>query len=161
ILCSAEAINNHGDIVGGCDYPAGFRATLWRRTGEVVDLGPTLEGLSTGAADINDRGGILLGSGDSAGVRGTWIWEEGAVTEVTNLPGAGAPLFMPTGLNRRGQVAGWGVNPLDRRAVLLDRGRIDTLPLPAGAARSLANGINDRAEVIGAVEVPTGFAAAV
>ena len=104
--CSPEAINDHGDIVGFCDQQPAQWGMLWRRSGDVVSLGPAPEGWSAGTVDINERGVVLGAAVDPANARHTWVWDDGVVTVVDNVPGG--PLWMPTALNDRGQIVGLG-----------------------------------------------------
>ena len=152
--CSAEAINDHGDIVGACDQQPAQWGTLWRRNGDVVGLGPAPEGWSAGTVDINERGVVLGAAVDPANARHMWVWDDGVVTDLTNLPGG--PIWLPTALNNRGQIVGWGGTPLSTFAALLEDGVITALPQAAGHTRSVAEAINDRGEVVGWDSTSTG-----
>src|SRR6478672_1488100 len=55
--CIAAAVNDHGQVAGGCGDPRGRqRAFLWER-GKLTDLG-TLGGHDSGASLINENGQI-------------------------------------------------------------------------------------------------------
>ena len=159
-VCSAEAINDHGDVLGWCDQqPASQWGLIWRRTGERVPLEGIPAGWTVGPVEITDKGAILGGGTDDANARVAFIWDDGVLTRINDAPGD--PMFLPTALNERGHAAGWGADPLNRRAVLFDGNRVVTLPLPPGTTSSTADGLNERDEVIGAVATGNGFAAAV
>jgi len=145
--CSAEAINDHGDIVGFCDQQPGQWATLWRRNGDVQGLGPTPDGWSAGPVDINERGVVFGAAIDADGARHLWVWDDGVVTEVGNVPGG--PVWLPTAFNNREQIVGWGGTPLATFAALLDDGVVTALPQAAGHTRSAAESINERGEIVG------------
>jgi probable HAF family extracellular repeat protein len=155
--CSPEAINHHGDIVGFCDQQPAQWGVLWPRSGDAVSLGPAPAGVSAGPVDINERGVILLGGVDLASQFRTWVWDKGVVTEVGNVPGG--PLWLPTALNNRGQIAGWAGVPASTFAALLQDGVITALPQSTGHRRSGAEGLNDRGEVVGWDSTLTGAVA--
>jgi probable HAF family extracellular repeat protein len=115
-LCGAEAINDRGDIVGACDQVPEW-GVLWRRNGGVVGLGPVPDGWFAAPVDINERGAVLGSATHAAGVQQSWIWEDGTVTVITNLPGGGgAPLFLPTALNAGRSPAGAWISSPDARS---------------------------------------------
>jgi probable HAF family extracellular repeat protein len=150
----ARAINDHGVIVGDLDTPDGegfpVEAVVWK-DGRLSELGsfgaPGARGLA-----VNGRGDILVElddkGGDSVGGR---LLREGQQSRIPGLggsppPNQGGPLVL-TGLNNRGQVAGYGYTKrgAGRRSFIWENGAIHVLPTrdgvrpPWGATVALSN----------------------
>src|SRR6266496_2896462 len=101
-----------------------FRAVLWNKNGEILNLG-TLGGNSSYAFGINNRGqvvGFALNAtpdpfslnnwfgGDDVTQTRAFLWENGAMRDLGSLGGTFADVF---GINNRGQVAGHMALPGD------------------------------------------------
>jgi probable HAF family extracellular repeat protein len=169
----AASVNNRGEIVGWaengvhdptCD-PAfqvlQFRAAIWEPNGVMHEL-PPLAGDSTSAATaINDLGQVvgISGSGDVAvgrfSARHAVIWENRVPTDLGSL--GGVAWNTATAINDRGVVVGFsnlaGTTPPENRnyeAFIWTRetGMRSLGKLP-GDSRSIANGINEKNQVVG------------
>jgi probable HAF family extracellular repeat protein len=140
--CSPEAINDHSDIVGFCDQRPLPLFTIWRRTGEVVNVGSVPEGASARAVDVTNHGVVLITTEEPGSGQRILLWNDGVVTDVTN------PMWNPTALNERNVIAGWGGTYPEFAAVIVD-GVLHALPQAPSHRRSGAEGINDRGDVVG------------
>ena len=168
----ANMINNRGDVVGlaqnntqdpGCPVSR-FEPVIWEN-GAIRKL-PTPSGAPYGvAAQINDNGQVVGAAGACGAFNSNTglylvenyalLWEkDGSVHDLGNLGGTGANAGNHAcALNNQGQVVGHSELPNDttfhgflwtRETGMRDLG---TLP---GDPASLALGINDRGEVVGA-----------
>jgi len=153
-------INEQGDIVGArlLALDEGFiaRATLWRRSGEVIDLGALDPGRGSEAYAINNLGQAvgISGSNDltaqpSASFRAVRpvLFENGRVVDLGGSPSCAGEAYA---VNERGQAAGM----LCGRAALWNRGSAVTLSTPLGARASAAFGINNSGAVVGRIVFP-------
>jgi len=103
---TANAINNLGDVVGGCDMPSSSsysrgHAFLYHN-GLMTDLHPSLQaaGYSDSvASDINDKG-MIVGDGNL----GPWLLWDGKVTILRQEPGVPPNVMSPL-INNSGVVA--------------------------------------------------------
>ncbi len=113
---------------------------------------PLPAGLPGGSVTVADSGGGYAGYGYivKSGLSYTahaLRWSDGQVTDLGNLAGAGSDVVV-TGVNRQGTVVGWAAGPRGFRS---RNGRLESLPLPAGATRTQAEGINDNGDIVGSV----------
>src|SRR5205823_14385585 len=101
LTCLPEAINSGGQVVGTSrDSDGGDGAWRW-------EAGVWTPVARESPGDINDAGQIV-GSGDGrhgAPVRG-WLWEDGGLTDLGNLPGCCDYQIYALGLSEAGQVVG-------------------------------------------------------
>ena len=162
----AWGINERGEIVGARliapdSDPSGGdgylpRATLWRRTGEVIDLGALEPGRGSEAYGINNRGQVVgvSGSNDLSGqptdffraVRPV-MFENGRVVDLGGSPSCAGEAYA---VNERGQVAG----KLCNRATRWENGGVATLETPLGARASAGFGINASGDIVGRIVFP-------
>ena len=105
----ANGINNHGVVVGA-SLDADRNAFAFVHDGSVMRrLLPDLPAPQTATA-INDRGAIVgdLGQG------GSYLYESGVVTILESIPevqAGGWTRLVPTAINNRGWITGWGIRP--------------------------------------------------
>jgi probable HAF family extracellular repeat protein len=143
---STNGINNQGQAVGGSDTsvpdpsttclglpPGAFpesHAFLWA-SGVMHDLGTFAGDPDSGASAINDSGQVVGGSGNPC-IGHAVLWQNGTVSDLNALiPAASGWLFLvPTGINARGQITGWGC----RLGPDCDTGVIHGLLLTPGTA---------------------------
>jgi probable HAF family extracellular repeat protein len=110
----ALGINNLGQAVGVSDLAGDetFHAFLWSERTGMQDLG-TLPGdvASVGLA-INDAGEVTGISFDADFNSRTFVWRNGAMTDLNTLVPADSPLFLvlACSLNASGEIAGIGVD---------------------------------------------------
>jgi probable HAF family extracellular repeat protein len=145
---SSNGINNQGQAVGGSDTsipdpsttcaglaPGAFPEThafVWA-SGVMHDLGTFPGDPDSGASAINDSGQVVGGSSDFCGNGGhVDLWQNGTVSDLNALiPAASGWLFLvPTGINARGQITGYGC----RLGPDCDTGVIHGLLLTPGTA---------------------------
>jgi probable HAF family extracellular repeat protein len=109
-LCSAQAINNHGAIVGSCDVNGNTQhAVIWRN-GSIADLG-TLgdEDAPSTALDINDLGQVVGNTSVDDHLR-AFLWENGKMINLNQLiaPDSGWTLLVASRINNNGEIIGRG-----------------------------------------------------
>ena len=148
-----EAINNGGQVVGTSrDSDGGDGAWRW-------EAGVWTPVARESPGDINDAGQIG-GSGDGrhgAPVRG-WLWEDGGLTDLGNLPGCCDYQSYALGLSEAGQVVGRS-QTLDYsiyHAFLWQAGGMQDLGTLPGHLQSQADDINDAGEIVGSSQDASG-----
>ncbi len=173
-----NGINNAGQVVGWAWNPArDHRAFRWTPGQGMIDLGDLGAGTSV-AFDISDNG-LIVGSSQLAGpgapITHAFLWQDGVMTDLGVLPGAGAPgMFGPelvntaaAGVNSAGQVVGnsypgfeqpgpflWQAGVMTNLNDLLD-------PAAAGWVIREANDINEQGQIAGMAVSSTGAIRAV
>ena len=104
-------INNVGQIMG-YRYEENLRSVLWT-DGVMVDLGDLGAGV-TEAYDLNDLGQVVGASGIGPREGHLFIWEDGAMSDLTLILSNGSPYLYDTAMqiNNSGQIlaAGWDVS---------------------------------------------------
>jgi len=113
---TATAINESGQIVGFATLASevGVHATLWKRPGDITDLGTPGPSECSMALAINAKAQIVGQSVDCAsfGSIRALLWDNGSLFDLNNLISPGAPLtlqFAET-INDRGEIAGQGID---------------------------------------------------
>lgn len=113
----AEAINDSGEVAGFATLEGEmlFHAVLWRRVGEITDLGALGSTECSFATAINSKsqvvGGSAVGCIFDSQSRAV-LWEDGVIFDLNTLisPGASLGLELAQGINGRGEIAGIGVD---------------------------------------------------
>lgn len=129
----AQAVNNHGQIVGSSAVRSGYlHAFLY--DGIMQDLG-TLGGAFSAAYDINDNREAVGLSVNSIGQDRAFIWKNGNMFDLNSLidPESGWALESAYGINRQGQIVGAGTYNGQSTAFRLDPDEILALTNPGGA----------------------------
>jgi len=105
-VSEAIAINRVGDVVGWSLSADGTesRAFLWRG-GSMIDPVTLPDWRYCAAVDINDAGQVF-GSCNVNGKAHTFLWENGAITDLPSLGGHASPAIR-YGLNNSGQAVGY------------------------------------------------------
>jgi probable HAF family extracellular repeat protein len=154
---SANAINNHRQIVGTKNYAIAFK---WEN-GVITDL-PHLGGGGGTANDINDAGqavGSSSATTDLGPMGHAVLWQNGTATDLGVLPGeqdSGA-----SAINNLGQIVGTSgsMDPdtyeVTSRAFLYENGAMTALPVPSWEA--YASDINDNGVIVGTMRAAGGF----
>jgi probable HAF family extracellular repeat protein len=110
-ICSAQAVNNSGVIIGSCDLPNGTAHGVIWRNGSIRDLG-TLgdEDAPSTALDINDHGQVIGTSEAAEGKLRAFLWENGKMINLNQLiaPHSGWLLLVASRINDRGEILGRG-----------------------------------------------------
>jgi len=108
---SANAINNHGVIVGESngEHYGIIRAAMWDAEGNITDLG-TLGGIGSRAYDINDAGVIVGESQIETGHHHAFIYTGGVMRDLNDLIPAdsGWILEFAEGISEDGRIVGYG-----------------------------------------------------
>lgn len=110
-ICSAQALNNGGAIIGSCDLPNGPAHGVMWRNGSIRDLG-TLgdEDAPSTALDINARAQVVGTSEASADKLRAFLWEKGEMVNLNKLiaPNSGWLLLVASRINDKGEILGRG-----------------------------------------------------
>ena len=105
----ALAINNHGQIVGhsGVSGDTTVDAVLWEN-GTAKDLGVLPNDFGSFATGLNHKGQVVGTSYDASFNFHAFLWENGAMTELSTLFPASSNLYptMANEINSRGQISG-------------------------------------------------------
>ena len=112
------AINQRGDVVGFAgtdpeDIDGNFtHAFLKPRNGVIRDLGTLPGDISSTATGINEWGQVVGYSNDAAGRLRAFLWQDGAMVELSSLaPEFAGDLVLATDINNFGQIVGRGKDP--------------------------------------------------
>ncbi len=167
----ATGVNNLGQVVGwaenGVHDPTcntafqilQFRAVIWQPNGTMQEL-PPLPGDSTSAATaINDYGQVVGISGDcgvavgSVSAKHAVLWQNGVPIDLGNI--GGDAWNTPTAINNAGTIVGFA-NTVPGTArhyeafIWTQAGGMKSLGKLPGDIRSVANGINEKGQIVGA-----------
>jgi probable HAF family extracellular repeat protein len=119
---AAYAVNDKGEAVGFAQH-----AALWKKVGELIDLGTVGNDPCSFAQGINDDEQVVGNSSPSDCVnydtsRG-FLWEHGSIADLNTLIPANSPLNIVYAytINRRGEIAVNGIdaNGIEQAAVLI------------------------------------------
>ncbi|HEY3267960.1 MAG TPA: hypothetical protein VGM37_13600 [Armatimonadota bacterium] len=166
---SGSDINNRGDVVGIVDLtpenlPPGphggisngaigllkARAFLWRK-GRMRDLGPFPGSRFVGVDAINDSGQVLAHGMMADGFYNTFLWEKGRVRDLGRLGDRDGGAHS---ISKMGVIVGrWEAGIASRAFAWTSKAGRKLLTTPEGED-SLASGINDRGEIVGAISRP-------
>jgi probable HAF family extracellular repeat protein len=106
---SPRAINNAGQVIG----TSGNTAFLYKG-GKMIDLG-TIGGNGWGsyATGINDQGLVVGVSTPKGGNNQAFLYKDGVMMDLNKLipPEAHWQLLSAAGINNKGQIIAWGINP--------------------------------------------------
>jgi probable HAF family extracellular repeat protein len=121
-ITGAYAINERGEAVGYAQH-----AALWKKVGELIDLGTVGSDPCSFAQGINDEDQVVGNSSPSDCVnfntsRG-FLWENGSIADLNTLIPSTSPLYVIYAytINRRGEIAVNGIdaNGIEQAAVLI------------------------------------------
>lgn len=151
----AVGINDKGIIAGYADDPDPPQAVLWSRIGGAEGLGP-----ATIAMAVNNDG-TVVGNFDCEVMDCAAVWS-GATHVFASLPGLPSPppppfCFAPPphsnalAINNKGHIVGWAETAGDcgGGAVEWQDGNITLLVPDTANGFSVANGLNDKDDVVG------------
>jgi len=137
-LGRAEAVNDHGQVVGFSTTASGeTHAFLWSH-GQMTDLG-TLGGAYSYAADINNHGQVVGYSYTASGQGHPFLWADGRMTDLGGL------YCSAEAINDHGQVVGNCMG----RPVLWSHGQMIDLTAQGLAPYATARDINDAGQIVG------------
>jgi probable HAF family extracellular repeat protein len=145
----AWSINNHGQVVGYSAKPNSVTHAFIYENGTMTDLASQLgdENWASSAFDINDKGQIVGGLGQTAMLLDL---ETGSVTLMEPFAGN---ISYAMGINEAGQVVGYstyaGGGSWDYHAFLYENGTMTDLGTLVGGTESRAYAINDHGEIVG------------
>jgi probable HAF family extracellular repeat protein len=148
----ADAINNHGQVVGWVSTSQSTYA-FSSRNRQIIELGAliTAHEWSSGSG-INDLGEIVGALKNSSGVIVPFLYREGRIEKVAEMDRPGHA----QAINDRGQVVGY-TTPVSSpyRSFLVETDKFIDLGAITGK-ESQATGINNRGQIIGFGLVPNG-----
>ncbi len=134
--CHAIAINNAGEVRGGCGDTSSYEHGVVWQNGTPTDLG-TLGGPQTGAAAINNLGQVTGWSQNSADNDHPFLWSNGTMTDL-------GVSFFPAAINDNGEIVG--------DSAIYTSGTLQDLQnlIPAGSSYQIqyANAINDNGQIV-------------
>lgn len=113
------AINQQGDIVGFAGQPGDdpdnpqLHAFLWTRQDGIQDLGALPGDVYSEAHGINERCQVVGISCDAAGSCRAFLWQNGVMTDLNTLVGAGYTDVLTTAqdINDLGEITGRAFDP--------------------------------------------------
>ncbi len=114
---AAEGVNQSGQVAGFATLAdeSLIHATLWRRVGEMTDLGTVDQDTCSLASSINSKtqivGASLPGCAFDNNTR-AFLWQNGSILDLNTLipPGASLHLRWARDINDRGEIAGIGLD---------------------------------------------------
>jgi probable HAF family extracellular repeat protein len=125
----AIAISENGQAVGFAYLPGEtvLHATLWRRVGQVIDLGTIGTDPCSIAFGVNNKGQVVGNSSpsDCASFNPSraFLWENGSLADLNTLIPANSPLYLvyPYTINEKGEIAvnGFDANGIEQAALLV------------------------------------------
>lgn len=146
----AKVINDKDHaIIDTTDIMGNSKAYVWSKDTGILYLG-SLGGSYSHAQDINNHGQIA-GDSDTATGRGSFIWENGVMTNIGSLSGNFNDGTYAYDINEKGQIVGESINSAGKaHAYIWDKqhGMTDLGTL-SGDELSIANAINDKGQVVG------------
>ncbi len=157
---SAEAINNHGEVVGWSETAGGLKNAMYWHNDQTVNVNTLLGGAASLAWDINDNG-VMVGQGNILpGFAKGWIYSMNAGGgPAGTLPGyqGGAN----RAINNSNVVVGhsffFGDPDHAHRAVQNGKGGWDSVQVgPVGYGLSIATDVNSAGTMVGYADVTDG-----
>ena len=138
----AYSVNATGHVVGAAQDASGRQYACVFQGGGPVVL-PDLPGASSAAAyDINDMGEAVGNSGDHAA-----LWSGGSVTDLGLL----GFYSQANSVNNLGEAVGWSLTAtFNQHACAFSGGAVTDLGTLPGTFDSVAYGVNDNGQVVGA-----------
>ncbi|WP_427551106.1 DUF3466 family protein [Methylomonas sp. MS20] len=150
---TANAINNHGEIVGQKNINvtgANYEAYLYKN-GQMIGLGTNKLDYSY-ATDINDNGQIVgvSGTGNGSLTKG-FLYQNGVMSDIGSLGGV---YTNPESINNSGQVVGYSQNSKrGTEAFLFENGKMTGIgSLVSNANDSRAKSINEDGSIAGSTQ---------
>jgi probable HAF family extracellular repeat protein len=147
----AYGINDLAHVVGNSALGTATRGFLWRN-GRMIDLG-ALSGQVVSEARVINNQGLIAGKSNLYPV----IWKydvanSNSTPVIQQLPiPSGFFSAQPTAVNDSGDVAGYAGSPsIDAHAILWRNGQAIDLGVWPGGRYSVANGINNLGQIVGA-----------
>jgi probable HAF family extracellular repeat protein len=150
-LCSANGINDRGEVAGGAGHDRAFGAFLYRegKFQKIVTLG----GESNAAYTLNNKGQVVgLSEVDSraGGPVHGFLWQNGKNRDLGTLGGSDSSAYA---INDAGQVVGWAFTARrEMHAFLWTNGKMTDLDKQvsrSGWRLVFATGINADGQIIG------------
>ena len=113
----AEGINNSGQVAGFATLVGETftHAALWRRVGEIIDLGAVGQDASSFASSINSKAQVV-GASEPSGLfdnsTRAFLWDKGSIRDLNALipPRATLHLQWAQDINDRGEITGSGLD---------------------------------------------------
>jgi probable HAF family extracellular repeat protein len=152
----ANAINNHGEVVGAADKVGGGRhAFAYDALHGMVDLG-TLGGRDSVASAVNDNG-VVVGASETADHQHwhAFVFDGKRMVDLGKLIGGDS---FATGINNAGHVVGVADIGDYRLSFVWRDGKMNLHP--SGKGLYLTNAINNSEQVVGATLDRSGYDAA-
>jgi probable HAF family extracellular repeat protein len=118
----AQGISQSGQVAGFATLPGEvlYHATLWKRVGQMTDLGVIDQDLCSFASSINSKSQVVGASQAGTPENGctfdntttAFLWQNGSIFDLNTLipPGASLHLQWAQSINDRGEIAGSGLD---------------------------------------------------
>jgi uncharacterized membrane protein len=146
---SAQAINDHSDVVGGYEDEQFQVHSFLLRRGTIVSIEAVEPNRHAFVRDLNNRRQVLVAvREDPIGTTREFIWQRGAfIRELEPLPGSERTSAVK--MNNRGAVVGTASSIATTTAVIWEQGTIMPLTPPTDARFTAGADINNHGTVLG------------
>jgi len=147
--CTPTAISERGLIAGYCVIPRDLNyevVTVLLRDGVPIQL-MIPPGIQAFPRDVNDFGVVVGTALRAGGTAFEFVWHEGVLTDVGQL--TGRRFEFVAGVNRRGEIAGYGLAGISFEALFWNGSTLAVLEGLPGTTSATVADLNDHGDVVG------------